>query len=289
VEYALHLIILIGIYLILAHGLNLVFGLGRLLNLAHVSLFAVGAYATALLSVDHAWHLLAYLPASALLAALLALFTAAISMKLSTDYFAVGSLAFSALISAILINWKDLTRGVLGIPGIPRPELAGIDFYSNLNFACLVWIIALFVSISAKFTWRSKLARALRAYGEDSHAALSLGVGPFRVRTMAFMIAGAWAGLAGSLFATYMQYIDPSSFGLSEMVFVLTIVIVGKPGSFWGMFAGTAFMILLPEPLRQISIPPEYIGPLRQLIYAVLLFSVVFWKRKVLFPPERTI
>ena len=91
------------------------------------------------------------------------------------------------------------------------------------------------------------------------------------------------------MFAYYINYIDPSSFSLNEMVFVLSIVIVGKPGSFWGVCLATVFLVLLPEPLRQLEIPSSYLGPMRQLLHSLILFAVLFWKRETLFPKERTV
>ena len=108
-------------------------------------------------------------------------------------------------------------------------------------------------------------------------------------RNLSFLTASAFAGLSGSLFAYYINYIDPSSFSLTEMVFVLTIVVVGKPGSFWGCMAGAAFLVLLPEPLRFTPMPASILGPLRQLLYAVILFLVVYVNRARLFPTERKI
>ena len=127
------------------------------------------------------------------------------------------------------------------------------------------------------------------ALAEFERAAASLGKNTRRTRNIAFCVSSAFAGLAGSFFAYYLNYIDPSSFGLGEMVFILTIVIVGSPGSFWGVIGATAFLVLLPEPLRFLDISPAYLGPMRQLLHALILFAVVWWKRDKLFPQRRTV
>ncbi len=124
---------------------------------------------------------------------------------------------------------------------------------------------------------------------EHGHAAQALAVSVSQTRNDGFILSSALAGLAGSFFAYYINYIDPSSFGLHEMVFVLSIVIVGSPGSFWGVTLATVFLVLLPEPLRFIEMSPGILGPMRQLLYAVILFSVVYWKREKLFPLQRTV
>ncbi len=288
-DYYVHLMILVGIYLILAQGLNIVFGLGGLLNLAHVASYAIGAYTTALLSTELGWSFWVCLPASMFVSAFFALLIGAISLRLTEDYFAIGSLAFSAVVSALLVNWKSLTRGVLGIPGIPRPEFWGIDFYDNKNFLALTAVLDVVVLIFVYFLFCGRLARNLRSLAENEYAAQAIAKDKKRVRNFAFMLSALFAGIAGCLFAYYINYIDPSSFTLTEMVFVLSIVIVGRPGSFWGVILSTIFLVLLPEPLRQLEIPPSILGPMRQMLYALILFGVVFWRREVLFPVQRRV
>ncbi len=288
-DYGVHLAILVSLYLILAQSLNLTFGLGQLFNLAHVASYAVGAYATALLSTDYGATFGVCVASSVILSGLFALLLGVISLRLSTDYFAIGTLAFSSVISALLINWKSVTHGVLGVPGIPRPELFGIDFYQNGNFLVLIGSIAILTQAAFYLLYKSPFGRSLRSLAEFERAAASLGKNTRRTRNIAFCVSSAFAGLAGSLFAYYLNYIDPSSFGLGEMVFILTIVIVGIPGSFWGVIGATAFLVLLPEPLRFLDISSAYLGPMRQLLHALILFAVVWWKRDKLFPQRRTV
>ena len=288
-DYIIHLAILVGIYLILAQSFNLAFGLGKLFNLAHIAVYAIGAYTTALLSTELGYSFWICIPASMVISAIFALLIGGISLKLSQDYFAIGTLAFSAVVTAVLINWKSLTRGVLGIPGIPRPEFYGVDFYENQNFLIFLLVIVFLALVVLKLLFNSSFSRNLRAQSEDTYATMALAKGIMEIRNSSFIISSLFAGLAGSIFAYYINYIDPSSFGLSEMVFVLSIVIVGKPGSFWGVTLSTVFLVLLPEPLRFIEISPHILGPMRQLLYALILFAVVYWKRETLFPVERRV
>lgn len=327
-DYAIHLFILVGIYLILAQSFNLAFGLGKMFNLAHIASYAIGAYTTALLSVNLSQNFWICIAASMTLSGLFALLIGAISLKLQEDYFAVGTLAFSAVVNAVLNNWKSLTRGVLGIPGIPRPDVFlpsmasfaggeqaaqfcpsetsacawhqqfaiflqtssdGNYFYDNRHFLVLLSVFVLITLLAFYFIFESSFARRLRAQAENAYAAMSLGLVIKDIRNDSFIVSSLFAGLAGSFFAYYINYIDPSSFGLHEMVFVLSIVIIGKPGSFWGVILSTVFLVLLPEPLRFINIPPSILGPMRQLLYSLILFGVVYWKRATLFPVERTV
>ena len=166
-----------------------------------------------------------------LLSGLLAVLLGGIALRLTQDYFAIGTLAFSAVISSLLINWKSGTRGVLGISGIPRPEILGIDYYNNTNFRALVRVSVMFTQVVFYTLHRGLFGMALRAQAEYNDAAQALGRDTGLVRNMGFLVSSATAGLAGSFFAYYLNYIDPSSLSLSEMVLVPTMVVVGRPGS----------------------------------------------------------
>ena len=288
-EYLIHLAILCGIYLILAQSFNLPFGVGRQFNLAHIAACAIGAYTTALLSTDGGLSFPLCLLSSIVVSGLFALLIGAIAARLEDDYFAIGTVAFSAVVSALLVNWKSVTHGVLGISGIPRPVIAGIEFESNARFLLLVLVLVTIVQVGMWLLFRSSWARGLRALAEYEEAALALGRNTGQIRNISFVLASALAGVAGSLLAVYINYIDPSSFTLTEMIFVLTIVVVGRPGSFGGVTAATIFLVLLPEPLRFLEIGPAVLGPMRQLLYASILFGVVFLNRSRLFPLERRI
>lgn len=286
-EYYLNLGILVCIYLILAQSFNLSFGLARLFNLAHIAVFAVGAYATALLSKELEFDVWRCLLVSSLLGGGLTLILGGIALRLKQDYFAIGTLAFSSVVTALLINWKSLTRGVLGIAGIPRPEIGEWDFYQNREFLILVASVTLALQVVLWFLFRGGFGRTLRALGEFEEATASLGRNVRLNTNFCFFCSSCCAGLAGALFAYYMMYIDPSSFSLAEMVLVFSIVVVGSPGSFWGCVLATCFLILLPEALRFFDFPSSMKGHMEQVCYGAILFGVVFLNRHKLFPVQR--
>ena len=288
-EYYIHLCVLCLIYSLLVSGFNISFGMGRLLNFSHVASYGVGAYASAILSVDYSWPFWACILASAVICGIFSLSLGAVSLRLTRDYFAIGSLAFSFLMSALFINWKELTRGVLGIPGIPRPNFFGGILKDNIDFmvglGCFAVVILFFLHRVAS----SRLGLVLKAQGEQAHAVEAMGVSLYKVRNAAFIISSLIAGVAGSFFAFYLMYIDPSSFAIHEMVFVLTIVVMGRPGSFWGGLFATCFLVLLPEPLRFMNFDPGILGPMRQFLYAVILFATVYVRKEALFPMKRAV
>lgn len=288
-QYIIHLFILISLYLILSHGLNITFGLGGMLNLTHIAVFAIGAYATAILSTDYSSGPLLCFLASSFIAASCSIILSLISLRLEKDYFAMATLAFAALVSSLLVNWKSLTRGVLGIPGIPRPVLFGVATDENMQFLWFISASAVAVMITTFMIKRSKLGRQIRAQAESTSVAAATGVNTFKTKTIAFAISSLFAGFAGAWFSYFLGYIDPSSFTLTEMVFVLSIIIVGKPGSFWGVTAATFFLLLLPEGLRFVELDSSILGPGRQLLNAAILYAVLMWNRETLFPYERKV
>jgi branched-chain amino acid transport system permease protein len=287
--YAVHLYTVIVIYLVLAQGFNIVIGLGRLFNLAHISSYALGAYTATLLIMDAQWDALPAMLAAAVIAGIFALFIGAISVRLVSDYFAIGTLAFSAIVSALLINMRSVTRGVLGIPGIPRPQFFGVAFESNEAFLLLCAIVASVLLLISYCLLQGSYGRALRAIGEFEIGAESLGFDSGGLRLWGVVFASASAGLVGALFSFYLSFIDPSSFSLTEMILVITIVVVGRPGSFWGVVASTIGLILVPEALRFIDIPSSVLGPARQALYAGILFAFVWINRARLFPEGRKV
>ncbi len=288
-EYGIHLCVLCLIYSLLVSGFNISFGMGNLLNFSHVAIYGVGAYASAILSVDYSWPFWACLIASGLICSLFSLSLGVVSLRLSRDYFAIGSLAFSFLMSALFINWKELTRGVLGIPGIPRPLFFNGMFEDNLDFLFGLALITFVLLFFIHRIVHSRLGILLKAQGEQPHAVEAMGASLFKIRNCAFIVSSFVAGIAGSFFAFYLMYIDPSSFAIHEMVFILTIVVVGKPGSFWGGLLATFFLVLLPEPLRFMEFDPGILGPMRQLLFAIVLFTTVLFRKEALFPLKRAI
>ena len=288
-EYLTNIAIQISIYLILAQSLNLTFGKGKLLNLAHIAAFALGSYTTAILSTTYNFNVVSCLICSALISGLIAILIGGISLRLSRDYFAIGSIAFAAIIQSLLINWKELTHGTLGISGIPRPAFWEIDFYNNVNFLIFTSLCSICCLLILRLIFSSRIGRSLVALAEFEQAAISLGINNSEVKNIAFLISSAFAGIAGSLFAYYLNFIDPSSFTINEMMFVLAIVVAGRPGSYKGAIFATFLMILLPEPIRFLELSSSIVGPVKQLVHASILVIIVWIYRDKLFPIERKI
>jgi len=280
--YFIHLLILICIYLILALSLQLSLGYGGLLNLGHIAFFGIGAYTSALLSLNGFPFWICILVAG-LLSAFFGFLLSIPTNKLKGDYLALTTLGFSFVVYAIFLNWNDLTRGSLGLPGIPRPEILGINLLNNTSFLILSFILAVITYLLIYRITASPFGKVLEATRDDELATRSLGKNTFKVKAVSLAMSAFFAGVAGSLFAHYITFIDPSSFTFAGIIPILAITMIGGLASLTGTVFATIIIILLPEPLRFIGFPSSIIGPMRQIIFALLLFIILFFKPKGFF------
>ena len=289
IAYITHIAILIEIYLILALGLQIVLGWGGLFNLAHVGIFGVGAYTTAVLSTDYnfpTWLALLLSPCVSVLA-MYPIYL--VSRRLRSDYFAIGSLALSLCLLSIFINWSSVTHGVLGIAGIPRLSIGTISTEENDWFLIVLSVVAAFFTLVSFVLRAAPFGKFLYAQSEFEQAVDSLGVSAARMRSIACVISAIYAGSAGGFFAMYLSFIDPTSFSLGEMVFILSIVILAGLFSVGSIIGSTLFLVVLPELLRFTDIPSAILGPARQFLYAMILYLVVLVRGKKIFIVRREV
>lgn len=274
-NYILHILIMVNIYFILALSLNLVVGYTGLLSICHAAFYGIGAYATTLLIMKAGWSFFPALLFAVLFTAVLSLLIALPSLRLRGDYFVLATLAFQIIVFVILYNWVSLTRGPYGIPGIPRPtlfnrELSSLPSYLLFSAATAGICITLLYLLG-----NSPFGRILKAIREDEIAAASLGKNVPRLKTVAFALSAGFAAVPGALFATYMRYIDPTSFTLDESIFILSVIIIGGTGNLSGPLLGVLLMVVLPEALRFVHIPDSIAANMRQIIYGVLLLLIM--------------
>ncbi|MDI6721852.1 MAG: branched-chain amino acid ABC transporter permease [Candidatus Aenigmarchaeota archaeon] len=281
--YFENLIILGGIFSILSVSLNLSMGYTGLFNLGHAAFFAIGAYVSALIVLGLGFPFWIALPAAGLFAALMGYLISVPARRLRGDYLALGTLGFAFIVEAVLKNWTELTRGPLGIPGIPRPELFGYTFSGLESYLLLTMTFLAITIFIIHRTVNSPFGRVLKAIREDETAAQTLGKNTLRYKSLVLAISAFFAGIAGSLYAHYITFIDPTSFSFPVLILLLSMVIIGGSASIKGSLAGAFLLILLPEPLRFIGLPSNLVGAGRQMIYAVLLLAILLKKPQGLF------
>lgn len=274
-RYPLHIANMMCIYAILALSLNLLVGYTGLPSLCHAAFFGIGAYIYTLTTIGTGTPFFGAAAVSIVGAVLLSFFISLPSLRLSGDYFVLASLAFQTIIFFVLHNWVELTQGPFGIPDIPSPSILSYRLDTPARYLLLSVVAT--VASAALLHWlgRSPFGRVLKAIREDEIAVVSLGKNTKLFKIIAFAIAGGFAGLAGAIFAGYIGYIDPTSFTLTESVFIISLVIVGGSGNTLGPIIGTFILLLLPEVLRSIGIPDSIAPNLRLIIYSVLIVLVM--------------
>jgi branched-chain amino acid transport system permease protein len=284
-----HLLVIITIYAILAISLNLVVGATGLFNLGHAAFYGIGAYTSALLvKAGVPW------PLAALASMALAGFTAFIvgipTLRLVGDYLAVVTMGLGEITRAVFKNWISLTRGPMGLPGIPHASLPGVVFDSAEKFLVLGVVCLLLVYLVAERLLRSPYGRVLKGIREDEAAVQALGKNTYRFKMWSLIVGSAMSGLAGSLFAHYITFIDPSSFVMWLTFFIFLIIVLGGLGNNLGAVAVTVVFVALREGLRFVGLP-GWLNPaaLQQLIFGVLLIVATIFVPRGLIPERKVI
>jgi branched-chain amino acid transport system permease protein len=280
--FIFHILIIICIYFILAMSLQLALGYGGLLNLGHVAFYSIGAYVSTILTLKG----LPFLPSfflGGITAMISGLLLSLPTNKLKGDYLALVTLGFTFVVNAIALNWVSVTRGSLGLFGIPKPIIFGFEFNDNIFFFGLVVFVTLVSFFVIRRIIHSDFGKVVQAVRDNELAAMVLGKNSFKVKNVNMMASAFFAGLAGSLYAHYITYIDPGSFSTAQLIPILCIVIIGGLASLRGTFLATIALILLPELLRFVDLPSFLIGPVRQSLYAFGLLFILMYKPRGLF------
>jgi branched-chain amino acid transport system permease protein len=257
----------IGVYALLALSIWLTLACG-LLSLANVAFMGIGAYVSALLSLQAGWPFGAVLLAAALAPALVALVIGMPTLRLSGVYLAMATLAFGEVVRIIVLN-LEITGGPEGLNGIPQ----------STRGWHIVLILGLAIYGLARLR-RSRVGRAFEAIREDEVAASLMGIDVARHKLFAFVLGAAIAGVAGGLNAHYTFFISPREYGFENAVDVLTMVVLGGIGGLAGPMLGAAILTLLPELLR-------FLHEFRGIFNGIVLVLVVLFLPKGIWEPRR--
>jgi branched-chain amino acid transport system permease protein len=285
--------ILVGTYIMLGWGLNIVVGLAGLLDLGYVAFYAVGAYSYALLAIHYDLSFWICLPFAGMMAATAGVILGFPVLRLRGDYLAIVTLGFGEMIRIILLNWYELTKGPDGLSGIPRPSFFGIAqfsrkagelpafyevfglAYSPIHRVIFLYYVILLLALAVNvFTMRIRklpISRAWEALREDETACRSLGINPTNTKLTAFGIGAMFGGFGGSFFATRQGFISPESFTFIESAVILAIVVLGGFGSQIGVVFAAILLIGLPEFFRDLQ---QY----RMLAFGGAMVGIMLWR-----------
>ena len=244
-SYQVYLMVYIGIMIILSVGLNIVKGFAGQVTVGHIGLFAVGAYASAVLSVNFGFPFWLALPVAVLITAASGVIVGIPSFRLEGAYLALATLGFSESIRTFAIVTPYLGSSS-GFGGVPAPNFFGLalDSYERYYYLVMpVTLLAIYVSFAIL---KSATGRAFKAVREDVVSAAAMGVNVRRYKLYAFVLSAIYAGTAGSLLAHMTPgYIHPNNFTVIEMVTLLLMIVLGGIGHVWGGIIGAVLVTII--------------------------------------------
>ena len=277
-DYLLHILIIAMVYAMLAVSLDLLAGHTGLLSVAQAAFLGVGAYTSALLVTVLGASFVVGLLGSIVMAVSVSVAVSVPSLRLQDNYFVILTFAFQMVVGDVLNNWTEVTRGPRGIPQIPQPVILGWHVTSHLDFLILATALTCFAYFVVFRVTGSPFGRVLHAIREDEMFAKAHGKNTLYFKVVAFAVSAALAAMAGSLYAHYISYIDPTSFTIMESILIISMVIIGGAGSMWGPLVGAFVLVMLPEALRFVGLPSAIGANLRQIIYGSLLVIMMVFR-----------
>ena len=270
--YQLRILISCELNMIFAMSLNLLMGIGGTVSFGHVAFYEIGAYTTACLWYHLGWDYSTNFIFVILITGLAGLLLALPMSRITGRYVTIITLSFAEIISLIIRNWDKITLAQMGIVGIPNITLFGFHFKTKMQFFYFALIFVIVTYILINWLVNSKLGRNLQAMRDDPIAAEAMGIKLFPNKVVVFTISAIFAGIAGSLYAHLMTYVEPSTFNSNLSFSCISIVVIGGLGNFVGTLIGALFLTILPEYLRKFDFLFKY----RMIAYGLVLV-IVMW------------
>lgn len=267
-RHVVDLLVFAGIYAIAGLGVGLLLGQCGIVNLAQALFYAIGAYATANLTAVLKWPAFTGFAAGAVVSVAVALLLGWPVLRLRGYFLALATLALTLISTVLFLEWGGLTGAALGMGGIPKLSFAGWAFDTPARYYYLVWPLALVCFVLAHNLVHSRTGLMLQAMRDSEQAAESLAIGLVRLRTWMFVLCALLGSLAGSLFAHYVSFISPQSFGIDKAVNFLLIPVLGGTRSIHGIALGALFITFAPELLSNL-------GEVHQILFGLLLVAIV--------------
>ena len=274
-NYFYTIITLIAIYALLSESLNLIMGYGGMFHMGQGALFCIGAYVGALVTVHFRFPFIVEMLVAGVVSGIVGLVLSYPALRLRGDYLAFATYGVGIVIYAVANNWVELTNGPMGLPGVSRPTILGFYFSDNLAYMLLtlgVSILCLFIIYRIMHSPYGKTIEAIR---EDETGAFACGINVSRLRTEVFCVGSVFAGVAGVLFAHYLTIVDPASFTATVSSLIISMVVIGGRGSFWGAVLGAVIVLALPEALRFLDVSSFYREQIQNIVYSIILIMII--------------
>ena len=282
-NYIVNLLVTIGIYSILTMSLDLLVGYTGLLSLGHAAFFGIGAYVAGLAAAAgvNPWQTI---PAAALVSAMVSALVAVPALRLRGDYFVLGTFGISMIASSVFENWVDVTGGPYGVYNIPSliPDSVTAPWDAVWLAVATAVIVVLIAVLKHRLIGRG-FGNNLLAIRDDEVVAESLGTNVVHKQIVVFSIAGGMAGVAGSLLAFQLNFIEPSLFTFRATIFFWALLFVGGCGTVLGNILSPAILTLFPELLRFSGMSGTSAPQLQQGLYGLLLIAIAMFRPQGLF------
>ncbi|MFZ5564700.1 MAG: branched-chain amino acid ABC transporter permease [Thermodesulfobacteriota bacterium] len=284
-DYYIGILVFAGLNCLACIGLSLLMGYAGQISLGHAAFIGIGAYVSGYLTVKAGVGIWPAMAAGVGVCAAMALIIGVPALKLKGHYLAMATLGFGEIVYIVAVAAVEITGGPEGINSIPRLSLTGYVLKSDTRFFYFTWALVLSGLFFALNLIHSRVGRGLMAVHGSEDAAGSLGVNTARYKIQVFVLSAIYAGVAGSLYAHYVNYIDPGPFGVTHSVLLVTMVAVGGIHHIWGAVGGAVFLSLLPELLSMLSEYFEGTGIAYQSDYDTLVYGAILLL-VMLFLPE---
>ena len=262
------LLVFTGIYTVAGLGIGLLLGHCGIVNLAQATFYGLGAYASAYCTVMMGLPSAVGFVVGAAISMTLAYVIGRPILRLTGYFLALGTLALSAIASALFFEWDWLTGGTLGIGGIPKIDIFGFVLDRPSRYYFFVWIVAFACMAAARNLVDSRTGLMLRAMRDSNTAAASLSIDLQGLRTRVFVVCALFGSLAGSLFAHHVSFVSTQSFTVDRSISFLLIPVIGGATSIPGIVAGAVFVTFLPEFRSNL-------GDIHQILFGLALVAVV--------------
>jgi branched-chain amino acid transport system permease protein len=278
VEYVATLVTQLAIYVIAVAALDVLLGYAGIASLGHAAFIGIGAYTAAILATSLHLGFAVSFVASIAVTSLLGLAVGIPTLRLSGDYFVLGTFGLASVTSSVMLNWVDVTNGPFGIYGIPLLTIFGVKLSTPETFVAVPVATMAIVLFLKQLLVNSPFGVTLRAIRADELVASVSGKNVTRMRVIAFMIAGSGAGIAGVLQAYDLRFIDPTLFTVQLTVFVWAALYVGGCASWVGNILGPLLLFGAPEALRFVGLAGTTVAEFREMLYGALLIGLTIYR-----------
>lgn len=250
-NYGVYLLTYWLVFIIATMGLNLTIGYAGQKSLGQAAFFGIGAYTVAIL-MKAGFSFWLGLPAAAVICFVVGVLLGFPALRVQAIYLAFATLGFNTAIWLVMRNEEWLTGGTFGINNIARPSIFGYSLEGNRPYYYLVLVMTILLAAVLWGLLRSPWGKAFKALRDNPIRAESLGVNIRQYTLLSFAIGAAYAGIAGGLFASLVQFIEPAPFAVAASIMMYLMVVVGGAGYFFGPIIGAAVGVIVPEWMRDV-------------------------------------